>query len=524
MTVLHNPSDTIPSVNLEEIERIKAIFYKYIDRNLIDSYTLEVDPEKTILVGISGGADSSVLAMFVAIFMKPTNPNMVFIFTDTKDEPLSAYDTIAKIESVTGIKVQRVEHPLGLYGLIDKYNNYLPSSKARYCTRQLKVEPMAEFVKPYAEKGFVNLAGIRFDEADREGLTFAYEMEQGRSAFPFVDLKVDRNTVFSILDETIGIPVTYAYRSRSGCKSCFHLRNIEHIGTLNHDPVSYLKTESYEKLSENDLDRWNDIPSVLTEIGCHPNYPIPRFIDYRDKTKFPQKRPKAITIGHKTNNELDLFSDSIDEFDDLFVGFALYTEPSLMNYKSPEFTPGVYWQEFLTFSTSYNGLQSQLGNYYQFRSTTPMPQYDVSDLNIVIIQLRFKKGVLDLGKPNKGFMWKSSQSLKQLRHTTRHIQSSLERHALTQERVEAVNLMREADVLEDAVQASERVLKVSNTLKLYKDGEGEIVWEGLYKPSKAKENQVQMQLEGVSSSSEFKPAREGFEFDEVPRSCVVCSI
>lgn len=156
------------------------------------------------------------------IYLAPHYPDIEFLFTDTKAEPESCYETLDKIEALTGITIQRIVPTKGLHELIDKYNGFLPNTKARWCTRQLKIEPLMKYMSSL-KTGYVHvsLSGIRYDEPNRDGIKFVHSMENSNALFPFVDLKITKSMVFDILHNTIGVPSTYSFRSRSGCYSCF---------------------------------------------------------------------------------------------------------------------------------------------------------------------------------------------------------------------------------------------------------------------------------------------------------------
>jgi len=117
-----------PNDTAEMIVAVKALFEEHADRDVLESYRLPVaDVRARVVVGVSGGADSSVLALFAAVYLKPVYPNLEFLFTDTKAEPESCYETLDKIEAL-GMNITRVEHKKGLFGMIEQYNGYLPST------------------------------------------------------------------------------------------------------------------------------------------------------------------------------------------------------------------------------------------------------------------------------------------------------------------------------------------------------------------------------------------------------------
>lgn len=520
----------IPVVNIDNIQLLKNLFEKHIDRIQLEQYTLPVaDDRIRVIVGLSGGADSSVLALFAALYLSPRYPNLEFLFTDTKAEPDSCYEALDKIERLTGISVTRITPEKGLFELIDTYNGFLPSGRARWCTRKLKVDPLVDYMNSaHSEYGYVSLAGIRFDEANREGISFQYSMENTRAAFPFIDLKITKHMVFDILQNSIGIPSTYAYRSRSGCFSCFFQRNAEAIGMLFNDPAGFAQTEALEKLSDSDSKRWAVIPKVLADMGTRGYYPVPAFIDIRKPEKVPAKPPVKLK-NNQVEGITDMFGyDDLEPValgDELYAAYALYTDESLGLFGGAEFTPGVYWQEFVSVSTSLPGIKSALGNYYKFKKTTPMPQYSVEDLKIVIVQIRFPKGTIDHKPPSKeSFTWKANVAYKQLRHLVKHCQLTLERVDLERQFKDAVNTMHNSQYYDAALDASEKICALKAAISSAPEATGSLAWEGLYIPTKAVSHEVQMQLAGLSVDADIKPARENLAYDEVPTACLACSI
>ena len=559
-----NEVQTIPTIKVDSIEFIKSQFEKHISKEALETYRLPNTTRRTkIIIGLSGGGDSSVLALFAYVYLSQWYSDIEFIFTDTKQEPLSCYQTLDQIERLTGIKLKRIIPEKGLFEMVEQYNGFLPSSRARWCTKSLKVEPLVKYIKELnhhnkkvdelieevnakgskelddAKKSiltelesrkisYLNLAGIRSDEEDREGIQFQHSMENANSAYPFVDLGMTKAMVFDILHNTIGIPSTYAYRSRSGCYCCFFQRNSEIIGMLMNDPKAFLETESYEKLTEEDEKRWSNIPNTISESGMPAFYPVPAFIDIRKPDKAPFKAPVKLK-QQRTEYVADLFEEQtfepLEKGDELYVAYALYVDPYLGWFGGGEFTPGTYWMEFVTVSTSMAGIKSALGNYYKFKKTTPMPQYDANDMKIVIAQLKFPAGTIDTKPPAKeSFTWKSSVAYKQLRHLAKHAQLTLEHADLERRLKDAVASCKHSHTLNQFYNAEELVKSIVQQLKAAPAATGKLTWEGLYSPSLTVEKQVQLQLDGVSIETEIKPARENLEFDEVPMACISCSI
>ena len=136
------------------------------------------------LIGISGGKDSAALA----IFLKDKCPDLdvTYYFCDTGKELDETYNLINSLEIYLGQKVvhltpedakKRDENPFDHF--YKAYNGYLPSSVARWCTKQMKLDPFEKFV---GNDPVVSYVGIRGDE-DREG--YISKKPNIQSIFPF---------------------------------------------------------------------------------------------------------------------------------------------------------------------------------------------------------------------------------------------------------------------------------------------------------------------------------------------------
>ena len=526
MNAILKPVDSlIPLKDMSGISLIKSLFESHVNKAELEAYRLPITDNQTrVIVGMSGGADSSVLGLFVAVYLTPIYPNISFVFTDTLNEPESCYETLNKVEKMVGVTIERIVPELGLFGLIDKYNGFLPGSKARYCTTSLKIKPLVKYMNQFDNTAFINLAGIRFDEADRDGIAFGFEMEhsnEAKSAFPFIDLKITKDAVFDILNKSIGIPSTYAFRTRSGCSSCFMQRNAELIGLLLNDPVAFDKSASYEKLCDEDKDRW-----VTSYLPRKSYFPIPDFVDVRKEDKVPEKAPLKIKIKNDSETD-DMFGEvaSSKMPVSIFVAYALYTKDLLGMFGKGMFTPGVYQQEFITLSKSMAGLKSSLNMYYQFKKTTPMPQYDVKDMQVVIAQIDFSADEIDLAPPHPdSFTWKSKVSYSQLKYLVGRCHSVLEYSDISRQIADAEALLETDLCMDDYLDVEDQLERLEGQFERLTKPKGDIAWEGLFIAKDDNQKNVQIELTGISKSSKPKIAREGLDFDEVGRICIACSI
>lgn len=189
--------------------------------------------------GISGGKDSAALA----IYLKQQNrvPEMEYFFTDTGCELPETYDFIDRLEAYLGKEVKRLgneapfEHHLFMMG------NMLPSPQQRWCTVKMKLEPFEKFVGTDEVMSYV---AIRADE-HREG--YVSTKHNIQPVFPFIHDEITRKDVFRILEETVGVPEYYQWRSRSGCYFCFFQRQEEWLGLCDNHPDLFQKAMGFEK-------------------------------------------------------------------------------------------------------------------------------------------------------------------------------------------------------------------------------------------------------------------------------------
>lgn len=134
------------------------------------------------VIGISGGKDSSALAIYLAQLYP--NLNLEYYFCDTGKELKETYQLIRNLETFLGIKVEELnaadkshhspfDHFLGVYG------GFLPSSTARWCTKKLKLDPFEKYV---GDDPVISYVGIRGDE-NREG--YISTKSNIQSIFPF---------------------------------------------------------------------------------------------------------------------------------------------------------------------------------------------------------------------------------------------------------------------------------------------------------------------------------------------------
>ncbi len=136
------------------------------------------------VIGISGGKDSAALA----IHLRDKYPqlDLIYYFCDTGKELDETYQLIERLEGYLGKQITRLESEEALKSgknpfdfFYNSFRGYLPSNKARWCTKYMKIMPFENFVK---ESPTISDVGIRGDEY-REG--YISTKSNIQSIFPF---------------------------------------------------------------------------------------------------------------------------------------------------------------------------------------------------------------------------------------------------------------------------------------------------------------------------------------------------
>ena len=192
------------------------------------------------ILGISGGKDSAALA----VFMRREHPDLEieYFFCDTGKELQETYDFLERMEARLGIVIQRLQAERGFDHWLDVYGGLLPSPKMRWCTKQMKIVPLEQFI---GDDPAVSYIGIRADE-DRDGYVSTKPNITAR--FPFKEHGLVKADILRLLEESgIGMPDYYRWRSRSGCSFCFYQRKIEWVRLHDEHPKEFWEAVGYEE-------------------------------------------------------------------------------------------------------------------------------------------------------------------------------------------------------------------------------------------------------------------------------------
>ena len=247
------------------------------------------------VLGISGGRDSAALA----VLMRQTRPDLriEYFFTDTAKELPEVYEFLGRLEGFLGAPICRLNPDRDFDFWLREYNNFLPSPRTRWCTRQLKIRPFERWVRPDLDRGVTvySYVAIRADEAQREALTSTHA--NLKIVMPLREQGIDKAGVIELLEGAgVGLPDYYRWRSRSGCTFCFFQQKIEWVNLMREHPAAFEEAKQYEKtaLQHGSPFTWSDRES-LDELA-RPERVAQIERDYQERTERLRlkRRPNAL--------------------------------------------------------------------------------------------------------------------------------------------------------------------------------------------------------------------------------------
>lgn len=221
--------------------------------------SLETNIAQRHVLGLSGGKDSAALAIYLKEHYPELHEKIEYFFTDTGAELEEVYEFLANLEAYLGKEIIRLSSGKPFEHWLKVHNEYLPSPQQRWCTRVMKIKPFEGFV---GNDPVISYVGIRADE-NREG--YISHKPTIKTIFPFIEDGLVRDDIFRILEDTVGIPEYYKWRSRSGCYFCFFQRQDEWLGLKRKHPDLFEKAKEFENRIRTTFD-WKE---GAVEFGGH---------------------------------------------------------------------------------------------------------------------------------------------------------------------------------------------------------------------------------------------------------------
>src|SRR3546814_16254787 len=118
-----------------------------------------------------------------------------YFFTDTGKELPEVYEFLDKLEGFLGRPIERMNPDRDFDFWLEEYGNFLPSPRKRWCTRQLKLRPLEQWLRrdPGAGTNVHSYVAIRADQPTREG--YQYKKANMQATTPLHEAGHDRTEV-----------------------------------------------------------------------------------------------------------------------------------------------------------------------------------------------------------------------------------------------------------------------------------------------------------------------------------------
>lgn len=193
------------------------------------------------VVALSGGKDSTAMALR----LRELNPavDYTYVCTPTGNELPDMFEHWRLLGEILCKPIIPVMSG-SLDGLI-KRQHALPNWRQRWCTRILKIEPYAEWLRQqcalYDE--VVSYVGLRSDENEREGGDYS-DVPNVIRRFPMREWGWSLRDVIAFLEQR-GVKIPW----RTDCAVCFFQRIGEWFILWRDYPEQYAEGEAYEELT-----------------------------------------------------------------------------------------------------------------------------------------------------------------------------------------------------------------------------------------------------------------------------------
>ncbi len=260
------------------------------------------------ILSLSGGKDSTALAIFIKNNMPKIHEKIEYVFCDTECELPETYDYLNKIEIFLGKPIVRLKPYKSFEHLLQVYK-YIPSANRRWCTIEMKTKTFRYYItknllKKVNSKAYLYI-GIRADEPSRiSRFKEIGDDKNVETVHTLFNSGITKKDVITLLENSgIGLPEYYKWRTRSGCYFCFYQRKMEWVGLYENHPKLFKQAVEYEKTNKNDNFTWLKGIS-LEELVVPENI---KTIKMRHNQKL-----KEILVNNDTKL-IDVFSNGEDE-------------------------------------------------------------------------------------------------------------------------------------------------------------------------------------------------------------------
>lgn len=208
-------------------------------------------PEAPVVVAFSGGKDSTAMALRLHELGK----SFRMVHTSTGNELPEVRDHVLRVAEETGAELIDLDAPTLEELIIEQ--QCLPSWRMRWCTRMIKIEPCAEWLRD--NQDVLLAVGLRADEPGRIGGTY----EAAEIYYPLREWRWGLDEVVAYCDHRGFVPP-----KRTDCAVCFYQTLTEWKDLLENHPGMYRQGEQWEEMVGHTLrspgrDTW---PASLREL------------------------------------------------------------------------------------------------------------------------------------------------------------------------------------------------------------------------------------------------------------------
>lgn len=252
-----------------------------------------------VIVSFSGGKDSQ--ACLIHTVKKYGNKNVEAVFCDTGWEHPLTYKHIDNVCDQLGVKLTTVKSKYDFVSLA-VYKKRFPSTNARFCTSELKMKPMIDYVLSLNDSCII-IQGIRAKESysrslmESECMYFKEYFNKNKNGKTQTYRKKDILEYCKIYDASVSRPIfTWSSQgvidyilesgqtpnplyslgfSRVGCFPCIMSRHLEVRLMINDEPMKKRLLDA-ELFMKNNTERGSTFfpPTYIPKWACsNRNYP-----------------------------------------------------------------------------------------------------------------------------------------------------------------------------------------------------------------------------------------------------------